>query len=890
MSTTTTCPPNSQNLTEEVIGNVLQRVWPRHRVGAGEPNTAHQSKKRERSTNSDDTELEAYQRERRRRNQERYRLRQRKLIEDLDETNRKLRSEIERLSNERNSLLCGISTKETMWSVAVEYFRVFQHGLFATEGLPVAELDFLRTMMAADLDANTVYGFGALARNWKVFTLSFKDVHVRLQRLGQVADDSLLATTTTSITITVNPCAICPLTWQERTRIVAKEVDGLILLKNWWIAVSCVIHGSVHFDWNAEDRCVVALITQAEMVTPFRELLGSLEQVSLVFGKALIQPDCNLIIGEHLDKFNLVVERAWTPHRPESSHELTGQLANHSKLPLPVKSLEKPTTANNKSISLKRLREVDIEAYHRERRRRNQKRYRKRQRHDISKLEVDNQQLTTEIESLECRRNKLSYGVPSTKETIWSVASEYFRVFRRDLLRTTMSPEMDAGNAIGLEALARNWRVFTEFFQDVQLQLVRLDSVGENALVATATLSVTISRFSVHKIFPHLVTSKRQTLSSIAGRLLGQRLVTPVSVRFDWDCSSNRVVRLISQGDMLSPMLKVLGNLKDVSLAFSQALVKPDCNLVDADYLKHYTLVVERAWTPHRPESSHELTGQLANHSKLPLPVKNLEKPTTANNKSISLKRLREVDIEAYHRERRRRNQERYRKRQRHDISKLEVDNQQLTTEIESLECRRNKLSYGVPSTKETIWSVASEYFRVFRRGLVLANGNRMPELDLLRATMSPEMDAGNAIGLEALARNWRVFTEFFQDVQLQLVRLDSVGENALVATATLSVTISRFSVHKIFPHLVTSKRQTLSSIAGRLLGQRLVTPVSVRFDWDCSSNRVVRLISQGDMLSPMLKVLGNLKDVSLAFSQALVKPDCNLVDADYLKHYTLCY
>lgn len=247
-------------------------------------------------------------------------------------------------------------------------------------------------------------------------------------------------------------------------------------------------------------------------------------------------------------------------------------------------------------------------------------------------------------------------------------------------------------------------------------------------------------------------------------------------------------------------------------------------------------------------------------------------------NARVSLKQL---DLEAYNRERRRRNQERYRKRQRGFISKLELDSQQLTTEIESLERRRNELSYGV-STKATIWSVASEYFRVFRRGL---NGNRMAELDLLRANMSIEMDAGTVVGLEALARNWCVFTEFFQDVQLQLERLESIGYNTLVATATLSVTISRLSMHKIFPHLATSKRKALQSIARSLLGQRLVMPVSVRFDWDCSSNRVVRLISQGDMLSPMLKVLGNLEDVSLAFSHALVKPDCNLVVGD-----TLCY
>jgi hypothetical protein len=89
-------------------------------------------------------------------------------------------------------------------------------------------------------------------------------------------------------------------------------------------------------------------------------------------------------------------------------------------------------------------------------------------------------------------------------------------------------------------------------------------------------------------MFPHLVEGKATRLSSIADKLLGQRLVIRGSVRFDWDSGSSRVTRLISQGDMLSPLLQLLGNLDDVSLVFSRSRIQPDANLVIGDYLSQY--------------------------------------------------------------------------------------------------------------------------------------------------------------------------------------------------------------------------------------------------------------------------------------------------------------
>lgn len=42
----------------------------------------------------------------------------------------------------------------------------------------------------------------------------------------------------------------------------------------------------------------MSLITQADMVSPLLQLLGNLEDASLVLSNALIQPDYNLVIGD----------------------------------------------------------------------------------------------------------------------------------------------------------------------------------------------------------------------------------------------------------------------------------------------------------------------------------------------------------------------------------------------------------------------------------------------------------------------------------------------------------------------------------------------------------------------------------------------------------------
>ncbi|KAG7376011.1 hypothetical protein PHYBOEH_001868 [Phytophthora boehmeriae] len=147
-----------------------------------------------------------------------------------------------------------------------------------------------------------------------------------------------------------------------------------------------------------------------------------------------------------------------------------------------------------------------------------------------------------------------------------------------------MALNVTDGNLRGVEALLENWRVFSLSFDNVHVELEHLHKAAEGSLIATTTTSVTISENTLQRLFPHLNSDGKGGVeggewSDLAKKLLGQCLVMRGSVRFDWDGTMERVVDMFSQLDMLSPMLRVLGSLEDVSFVFEKALISPDGRL-----------------------------------------------------------------------------------------------------------------------------------------------------------------------------------------------------------------------------------------------------------------------------------------------------------------------
>lgn len=105
---------------------------------------------------------------------------------------------------------------------------------------------------------------------------------------------------------------------------------------------------------------------------------------------------------------------------------------------------------------------------------------------------------------------------------------------------------------------------------------------------------------------------------------------------------------------------------------------------------------------------------------------------------------------------------------------------------MQTLSGKRHTLCYGV-QTKNNLWNVAVEYFRLFRYGYLAplselnmgatssndASSPREPNLRdkewFLRSAMSPGVTIGELSGVDALIEQWRRYSTYFGHLIFQL-------------------------------------------------------------------------------------------------------------------------
>ncbi|KAG6622737.1 BZIP transcription factor [Phytophthora cinnamomi] len=255
----------------------------------------------------------------------------------------------------------------------------------------------------------------------------------------------------------------------------------------------------------------------------------------------------------------------------------------------------------------------------------------------------------------------------------------------------------------------------------------------------------------------------------------------------------------------------------------------------------------------------------------------------------------REMKLSASRRERCRINQARYRLRQRKHMEELDKSIRQVQEQIQDLETRRQDILRCTP-TNESVWVVATKYFRLFQYGfmapvmvpessssksssfLLATTKNQDPltlkqsnvQLEFLNESMVQEVTDGVVCGAKALMENWKLLSRYHGDVHYQLKRLEQFGEDSLYAVTTISVHLTENTLRHVYPHLYVEH----STLAAKLLNQRLVMRGTVHFDWDNASGRVVRVESKVDALTPMLKLVGSLENVAAVFEKALMTPE----------------
>ncbi|KAG6611542.1 BZIP transcription factor [Phytophthora cinnamomi] len=320
--------------------------------------------------------------------------------------------------------------------------------------------------------------------------------------------------------------------------------------------------------------------------------------------------------------------------------------------------------------------------------------------------------------------------------------------------------------------------------------------------------------------------------------------------------------------------------------------------LDDASRGSYRIFTAARQYSSQEPQPQQQQQSAIIGRKRLP-PLQSLADAATTQTPHDP-REGRKMHVSASRRERCRINQARYRKRQRKHAEDLDNGIQQLQEQIQELETQRQSLLRYAP-TNESVWIVATEYFRLFRQGYKAPtktpdmfsssnDGQDMSrlkqahaQLDFLRAAMAADVTDGPVSGADAILKHWKLLSLYHGDVQVQLKRLQQGGGSSVVATTRVSLTINENSLRCIYPHLAAGRSSEedgdSSSLTTKLLNQRLVARGSVRFDWDDRSGRIVRLETKMDLMSAMFELLGNLEDVAQVFESAAITPEGRFID-----------
>ncbi|KAG7377000.1 hypothetical protein PHYPSEUDO_012337 [Phytophthora pseudosyringae] len=210
-------------------------------------------------------------------------------------------------------------------------------------------------------------------------------------------------------------------------------------------------------------------------------------------------------------------------------------------------------------------------------------------------------------------------------------------------------------------------------------------------------------------------------------------------------------------------------------------------------------------------------------------------------------------------------------------ISHLKKQTQKLREEIETFERQHRCIATALPAQRNG-WDFALEYFKVFRCGLQSRGRSSLikhtaAQLGFLRRTMSSDVVLNTGQGPDALLRSWKCISLWFQDVEVEQEGLDRGAAGSLVAVTRTSVTISDRTLRNVFPHL-RGKNGTNSELAQQLLGQRIIMRGLTRFEWDSAVGCFTSVMTHSDLLTPLLRLLGNVEDVSRVFERSAVSPD----------------
>ncbi|KAI9985442.1 hypothetical protein PInf_004800 [Phytophthora infestans] len=249
------------------------------------------------------------------------------------------------------------------------------------------------------------------------------------------------------------------------------------------------------------------------------------------------------------------------------------------------------------------------------------------------------------------------------------------------------------------------------------------------------------------------------------------------------------------------------------------------------------------------------------------------------------------TDKQAIRREQCRANQARYRNKQLNRRRELQRQIQRLEEDIQGLKVKRRSIRFE-RRTNQSPWTIIGEVFRLlddgFRSPWRLASMEEMMKhaetrrsLEFLQKSFVHDVAMGELRGINALMDQWRRYSLYLEEPHLELKRVEALTSGVVTAVATLSATVTEFTVRCVFPHLKIPKggRGKVSVLDKKLTGQRLDCNCTITFLFDEHSGRIIRLEPSIDVVSPMLRLFGRLVDASVVIGKALLTSECAIGD-----------
>ncbi|OWZ05882.1 hypothetical protein PHMEG_00021948 [Phytophthora megakarya] len=187
-------------------------------------------------------------------------------------------------------------------------------------------------------------------------------------------------------------------------------------------------------------------------------------------------------------------------------------------------------------------------------------------------------------------------------------------------------------------------------------------------------------------------------------------------------------------------------------------------------------------------------------------------------------------------------------------------------------------------STNATALGVVVEYFRLFRFGVqedvptsedMYGKEEAMVQRSFLNTAMAPNVTDGVVVGLLKLVDSWKFMSRCFHGIDIQPIRIVLGPGCVLNAAAKCSITITENTIRLAFPDLINDTAGRI--IAEKLVDQEFTMYGTFEFKYDEQSGRITSIQSKFDMLTPVLRLLGCLKDVARVFENAVITPECRI-------------